>query len=100
MVGHVDRSECHAEFGRDLPEISVGAAVHVVAAHHVVTRLEQLDDGRGGRQTGRVRQTVFGALQGRKTLLQHLSNGIPASGVLESLCTVYSDASRILIGVE
>lgn len=97
IVGHVNRGECHTKFGRDLPEITVGAAVHVVTAHHVIAELEQLDDGRGGRQTGRVRQTVFGALQGRYTLLQYLSNGIPASGVLESLCTVYTYDIIILL---
>lgn len=68
-VRHVGHCEFHSEFRRDFLKITIRTAVHVIATQHVIAGLQQLDHGRGGGQTGREGQTVFGTIQGSYAVL-------------------------------
>ena len=48
-VREVSEGELHAEAGEHLGEEPVGAAVEVVAGHHMVAGAEEVEDGVGGR---------------------------------------------------
>jgi hypothetical protein len=62
-----------------------GPAVQVVAEHHVIAGVAQVQDGVGRRQSAGEGEGVLAAFQRRQATLQGVPGGVPRAGVLEAL---------------
>ena len=84
-VAHVHEPEFQTEALKDLGEEPIGAAVQVVATHHLITGLEQFHDRIDARHSTAEAQAVLPVLERRERVLQGGTGRIMRPAVLVSL---------------
>lgn len=83
-LGSVDKSEGNAVArGSNATEVSLGTTVHIVDADHVVTLLQQMQNGHSGSQTGSKGKTVLAEFSRSDGTLKRSTSGVVGTRVLQ-----------------
>lgn len=85
LVGHVDEIEFQPHARHHLREQAIRAAVDVVAANDMIAGAENLDDRRGGAQTGGECEAVLAAVQLGQTRFEYGARWVAAAAVFVEL---------------
>ena len=82
---HWHKVELDAEVGEYFSEDSVGTAVEIVGANHLVAGFQQFNDGINGGHSRSEAAGVGAVFQGGQVFLQHGARGVLGAGVLVAL---------------